>query len=119
MTDAVDWIGLAGKKAKGKRPAYFEDPAIDRLVSIVMAVVGELAVTRERLDTVERLLDAKGMIARADIEAFKPDRDAGYERGVATREYIARVLRGVPQDMEALAEIEPPIEEVAKQLQES
>ena len=119
MTDAVDWIGLAGKKAKGKRPAYFEDPAIDRLVSIVMAVVGELAVTRERLDTVERLLDAKGMIARADIEAFKPDRDAGYERGVATREYIARVLRGVQQDMEALAEIEPPIEEVEKQIQES
>ena len=54
MTDAVDWIGLAGKKATGKRPAYFEDPAIDRLVSIVMAVVGELAVTRERLDTGEQ-----------------------------------------------------------------
>jgi hypothetical protein len=119
MTDAVDWIGLAGKKAKGKRPQYFDDPAIDRVLSIVMAVAGELAVTRERLDTIERLLDAKGTISRADIEGFRPDRDAGYERGLATREYIARILRGVQQDMEAIAEIEPPMEEVAKQLQES
>jgi len=115
----IDWIGLAGKKAKGKRPAYFEDPATDRILSIVMAVVGELAVTRERLDTIERLLETKGTISRTDIETYRPDREAGYERGLAMREYIARVLRGVQQDMEAIAEIEPPLEEVARALQES
>jgi hypothetical protein len=118
VSDAIDWIALAGKKAKGKRPQYFDDPAVDRLLSILMAVVGELSVTRERLDTIERLLEAKGTLARADIEAYKPDREAGYERGLATREYIARVLRGVQQDLEAIGEIEPPLEEVAKQLQE-
>jgi hypothetical protein len=115
----VDWIALAGKKAKGKRPAYFEDPALDRLTSIVMALAGEVAVTRERLDTVERLLEAKGSITRADIDAYRPDRDAGYERGLATREFIARILRGVQQDMEALAEIEPSIEEISRELRDS
>jgi hypothetical protein len=115
-SDAIDWIALAGKKAKGKRPAYFEDPALDRLLSIVMALAGEVAVNRERLDTVERLLDAKGTLSRADIEAFAPDRDAGYERGLQTREYIARILRGVQQDMEALEEVEPPVEDVAVEL---
>ncbi len=118
MTE-VDWIALAGKKAKGKRPAYFEDPALDRLTSIVMALAGEVAVTRERLDTVERLLEAKGSITRADIDAYQPDREAGYERGLATREFIARILRGVQQDMEALAEIEPPIEEISRELRDS
>ena len=116
--EAIDWIGLAGRKAKGKRPAYFEDPAIDRLLSIVMALAGEVSVNRERLDTVERLLDAKGTLSRADIEAFRPDRDAGYERGLASREFIARILRGVQQDMEALAAIEPPIEDISKELRE-
>ncbi len=116
MTEGVDWIGLAGKKSKGKRPAYFEDPAIDRLLSIVMAVAGEVAVNRERLDTIERLLDAKGTISRADIEAYKPDREAGYERGLLHREYIARVLRGVQQDMESLAEFEPPIDDVSESM---
>ena len=98
MTDAIDWIGRAGAKAKGKRPKYFDDPATDRTMSIVMALVGEVSVLRERLDTVERLLDAKGTI---------------------TRDYIARIMRGVQQDMEALAELdEPSVEELSKTLRD-
>lgn len=112
----LDWIALSASKAKGKRPAYFDDPATDRLLSITMALAAELWVTRERLDTLERLLEARGGPARADIEAYRPDRDAGYARGVAAREYVARILRGVQQDMEALAAIEPPIEQVSAEL---
>jgi hypothetical protein len=116
---AIDPILLAGAKPRGKRPAYFEDPAIDRLLSILMAVAGELAVTRERLDTVERLLEQKGLLDRAAIEAFRPDRAAGYERGLLQRDYVARILRGVQQDMEALREAEPDIEAVSRDLGDS
>ena len=119
MTDDIDWIARAGSKAKGKRPAYFDDPAIDRTLSIVMAVAGEVAVLRERLDTVERLLDAKGTIGRADIEAYVPDRAAGQERGLLHKEYIARILRGVQQDMEALAEAGPSVDELSRDLRDS
>jgi hypothetical protein len=115
----IDYIALANTKAKGKRPAYFDDPAQDRMLSILMALVGEVSVLRERLDTVERLLDTRGHLSRADIEAFTPDREVQYERGLVTREFIARVLRGVQQEMESLAEIEPSLEDVAKTLRES
>ena len=119
MTEEIDWIARAGKKAKGKRPSYFEDPAIDRTLSIVMALVGEVSVLRERLDTVERLLDTNGTISRADIDAYEPDRRAGQERGLMTKDYIARVMRGVQQDMEALAELsEPSVEELSKTLRD-
>ena len=115
----LDWIGLAGKRAKGRRPAYFDDLAIDRLVSMVMALAGEVAVGRERLDTVERLLEARGTLDRADIETFTPDRAAGQARGLMTREFVARVLRGVQQDMESLESTDSPIEEVSRQLRDS
>jgi hypothetical protein len=115
----LDWIARAGAKAKGKRPQYFDDPALDRMLSILMAVVGEVSVLKERLDTVERLLDAKGTISRADIEAYEPDREAAYERGLATKEYIARVMRGVQQDMEAMVGDEPPVEQVSRELRDS
>lgn len=118
-TEPVDWIARAGAKAKGKRPAYFDDPATDRLLSIVMALTGEVSVLRERLDSVERLLEAHGVLPRAAIEAFRPDRAAAHERGLATRELIARVLRGVQQDMEALSRDEPSIEAVSQQLRDS
>jgi hypothetical protein len=118
MTEGVDWIARAGAKAKGKRPQYFDDPAIDRTLSILMAVVGEVSVLRERMDTIERLLDAKGTISRADIDAYEPDRDAAHERALITKAYVARVMRGVQQDLEALEAIEPPIEDVSRELKE-
>ena len=118
MSEPIDWIARAGAKAKGKRPAYFDDPAIDRTLSIVMAIAGEVSVLRERLDTVERLLDAKGTISRADIEAYVPDRAAGAERALLTKEYIARILRGVQQDMEALDESGPNVEELSRELRD-
>ena len=119
MTEDLDWIARAGAKAKGKRPAYFEDPAIDRTLSIVMALVGEVSVLRERVDTIERLLDAKGTISRADIEGYQPDKAAARDRGLLTREYIARVMRGVQQDLEALAELDQlSVEQVSEQLRD-
>lgn len=114
----LDWISRAGAKARGKRPAYFDDPATDRLVSMVMALAGEVAVVRERLDTVERLLDANGTVSRADIEAYAPDRAAAHARGLMTREFVARVLRGVQQDMAAIGGDEPPVEDVSRQLRD-
>jgi hypothetical protein len=118
MSEDIDWIARAGAKAKGKRPAYFADPAIDRTLSIVMALVGEVCVMRERMDTIERLLDAKGTISRADIESYTPDRVAGQERAMLTKAYIARIMRGVQQDMEALAESEPTVEELSRELRD-
>lgn len=120
MSDTpIDWMTRANAKAKGKRPAYFDDPAQDRTLSMLMALVGEVSVLRERLDTVERLLDAKGTISRADIEAYAPDLETGFERGAATREFIARILRGVQQDMEALQADEPTLDEVSKGLRDT
>lgn len=119
MTDtAFDWMAAANKKAKGKRPEYFDDPEDERMLSILMAVVGEVSVMRQRLDTVERLLESKGSINRADIENFVPDKDAAYERGAMTREYIYRVMRGPHQMVEELEQAEPPVEEVSRQLRE-
>lgn len=118
MSDDFDWIGLSGRRAKGKRPDYFDDPAIDRLLSITMALVGEVSVLRQRLDTVERLLEASGGPRQADIEAYVPDREAAYERGVITKAYIARVMRGVQQAMDAMAADDKPIEQVSQELKE-
>ena len=100
----VDYIALAGKKAKGKRPQFFESAESERLMCILMAVVEELAVTRERLDTVERLLETSGTLDRTAIDAYHPPRAAADERGLAHQEYIARVLRFLQQEREALEE---------------
>ena len=117
--ETIDWMLRANAKAKGKRPAYFDEPALDRMLSMLMALVGEVSVLRERVDTVERLLEEKGSLDRADIEAFVPDRDAAFERGCLTREYIARVMRGVQQDLETIEADDPPVDDIRRELLES
>lgn len=120
MTDDLDWIARAAARAKGKRPTFFDDPAEDRMLSMLMALVGEVSVLRERLDTVERLLDTNGTLSRADIEAYAPDAVAARERGEMIRDYIARVMRGLQQEVEAMRGApEPPLEEVSRDLRDS
>ena len=116
MTEGIDWIACAGSKAKGRRPEFHDDPAIDRLLSLTMALVGEVSVLRERFDTVERLLESKGSVTRAEIDAYLPDIAASEERGLATRAYIARVMRGFQQEVEALENPDPPITDLVEKL---
>ncbi len=121
MTDnSIDWIARAGRRAKGKRPDTLHDYNAERTLSILLAVAGEVSVLKERLDTVERLLDSKGTISRDDIENYTPTGDAAYERALATKEYIARIMRGMQQEMEAMqAAPERPMAEVSIALRDS
>lgn len=90
------------KKAKGKRPIYLDDAHSDKLLAMVMALMGEVSVLHERLDTLERLTQAKGILSMEEIEAYQPDEQVAQEREQWRREYIARVLRVVQEEVDSL-----------------
>jgi hypothetical protein len=92
----------AGRKPAGKRP-YFLNSEVERVLAITMAAVQELAVARERIDTLERLLEARGVLTAGEIDAFTPTPKQAAERGLWTQEYLARVLRVLQQEGEAIA----------------
>jgi len=81
------------RQTKGKRPHFFEDPSIDQMMTFLLELTTEVAVLRERLDTVERLLDTKGSVTRAAIEAYQPDAAVEQERATWRDAYLKRVLR--------------------------
>jgi hypothetical protein len=113
-------ILMAGNKSKGGRPYFFEDPAVERVLNITMAVAGELAVLHERLDTIERLLQQKGILSVAEIEAYEPDDAAAEERQLWHARYSARILRIVQQELEALANPDnnKPMDQIADEINE-
>lgn len=114
----LDPIALAGTRAKGKRPYFFKDPDVERVLAIAMTIAMEHAVTRQRLDALERLVEAKGLLTRAEIDAYAPDAASEAERTLWMKEYIARVLRIVQQETEALESgaMDVPMEEVMDEL---
>jgi hypothetical protein len=119
MSNPINDILLSSNKAKGKRPYFLEDPAVERVLNITMALAQELAVTHERLDTIERLLEKKGIINQTEIETFVPTEAQAEERQRWHATYIARVLRIVQQELEALnqePEANRSMEDIAEEL---
>jgi hypothetical protein len=94
--------------ARGKRPQYFSDPAIDKLLSMTLTLMEELSVTRDRLDTVERLLESRRVLERGKIESFAPDARATAERGARRTAYVDRVLRAAQAELEEVTRRDMP-----------
>lgn len=88
------------RTSRGKRPIYFSDPAIDKLMAVVLSLVGELSVCRERVDALERILCDKGLLLRDEIEGFEPDDEAQAERDASRKAYIERVFRIVTMELQ-------------------
>jgi hypothetical protein len=118
-----DPVTLANAKAKGKRPWFFDDPDVERVMAIAMTIAMEHAVTRQRLDALERLLEQKGLMSRAELDAFAPGLEAEAERTRWMKAYIARVLRIVQQEAEAAKperrEIDRSMPEIMEELRHS
>ncbi len=87
---------------KGKRMYFFKDPAIDQLYGVVVALTAEMSVLRDRLETVERLLESKGSISRADIEEYRPDTKEEGERTEWRDSYIGRVFAAIGEEADAI-----------------
>ncbi len=116
---SVDHIADAGRKAKGQRPYFLEAEQTEQLLNITMALAGEVAVMRERMDTMERLLTKAGTLTREEIEDYVPDAQAAEQRQLWHQEFIARILRIVQQNREEITEKsqgQPPMEEVVSNL---
>lgn len=79
--------------SKGKRSRFYEDPAIDQVMTIVLELMAETSALRERVDTIERLLDEKGSVTRDEIEAYQPDAKVEAERSAWNQAFIRRVMR--------------------------
>ena len=94
----ADPILAASAAAGGRRPEFTGDPMVERLFGITLALVSELAVTRERLDTVERLLQRGKLMNREDLERFQPSSEEAAERGELQQQYLGQIFRVLLQD---------------------
>ncbi len=91
------------RTAKGKRPQYFSDPAIDKLLAIVVTLVGEVSVLRDRLDSVERLIEKHDVFDQKDVEEFSPTEEEVQARNLMRQQYLDRVFRVVQYELEEMS----------------
>ena len=88
------------RTAKGKRPNYFSDPDVDRLLAMIVPLIGEVSVLRDRLDTVERLAEKHDLFAQNEIEKFDPSAAEKQARDDWRAQYLSRIFRITQSELE-------------------
>lgn len=80
------------RDARGKRPQFYDAPGLDQAMSMIMVLANEFCVMRDRLDTVERVAAAKGLLVEAEVEAFQPDQAVLEAREARRQDFLARLF---------------------------
>ncbi len=78
--------------SKGRRPEFYEDPAIDQLFAIVTALTGEVSVLYDRIDTLERVLARTRAMKPDDPESYVPPDEVADWRVRRREELLRRVF---------------------------
>lgn len=86
--------------AKGKKPQYFSDPAIDKLLWMTVTLMEELSVTRDRLDTVERLLAKKRVLKANEVDLWRPDPKSALQRDTRRKAFVDRMMRSAHAELD-------------------
>jgi len=101
MTDAPP-SGRPRKAVGPDRQTYFDASDVDRVMSVLLALISEVAAIRERLDTHERLADGGVAPSVEAVEAYRADDTAEDQREAWRDAYIHRLFRVITEDVEAL-----------------
>lgn len=81
-------------KARGARPTYFDDDgATDAVLAIVTSLSAEVWALRERLATIEALLESSGTVDENAVDGYRPDASEGAARSEEAAAFTSRVFR--------------------------
>jgi hypothetical protein len=86
---------------RGGRAFFFSDPAIDKVLSMVVTLAGEVWALRERLSAMEAIGVRQGSLSASEVDdyEFTPEQD---ERlGAQRKEFIESLFRVIEEQVEA------------------
>lgn len=72
---------------------FFNDPALDRAMGVIMDLAAELYVTRDRLRCLERVLELKGLLEPGRLDSYQPTEE---ERAAITADrdaFVAHLMQ--------------------------
>ena len=92
-----------GPRPGERHTTFFDDPVKEHLLRGLITVSMELSVTRERVATLEALLEQAGVIESGQADAYQPAMEDAAIRGEARERLIESVLGPL---LESLAKAE-------------
>jgi regulator of replication initiation timing len=89
-------------QAKGKRPQFLTAPGLDKAISIITGLVGEVSVLHDELDTLRKVLIEKKIIDSESLQAYQQNDQTRQERENWRELFLENVFRVVEQDVSSM-----------------
>jgi len=86
---------------RGGRPLFFDDPAVDKLVSMLLALSGEVWVLRERLAAIEGVAGASRAFTTGDVESYEFSAVEAEQLARLRQEFIGNLFRVLDERVQA------------------
>ncbi len=87
------------RRARGARPAFHDEPAVDRLIAMFVALASEVSVLADRVATLEQLTG----IGHEQVDAHVPDLAERTWRETRREALVARVFAALDDEPGTLA----------------
>ena len=85
---------------KGKKAKFFDNSEVDYLFSIITMLTQELSVTYDRVETLELLLEKKGLINKGEIDNWVSNESEELIRSKRREDLISRIFNVIHEEAE-------------------
>ena len=82
-----------------QRRVLFDDPKLDQVVQMIVAMGAELSTALLAIDTLTRLLSDKGVLTQHEVKTYAPSADAQAERTELLRTLVRNIMHGLEADL--------------------
>lgn len=74
------------------KKSWLGDPILDKMFQVVIKLAGELYVTKDRLTTLESIIEEKGLLDLSEIETYSKNAENNEKINEQRDEFIANLL---------------------------
>lgn len=74
------------------KKSWLGDPILDKMFQVVIRLAGELYVTKDRLTTLETIIEEKGLLDISEIETYSKNAENNEKINEQRDEFIANLL---------------------------
>lgn len=80
------------RDSRGKRPAFYDQPGLDQMMSMIMVLASEMSVLTDHVDSLERVIAANGIDVAAGLQSLTLDQDALELRESRRQQLLSRLF---------------------------
>jgi hypothetical protein len=80
------------RESRGKRPQFYETPALDQMMSMIMVLASECSVLADELDSMKRIFAKRGIDLAGEMQALELDEAALEQREARRQQMLGRLF---------------------------